>query len=503
MKKSKKATKREVTSKKKVPRKAAIPKAKPKKKATRKKTTKKRKAASPAKGHDARRKASLRRKLNQYLKDLNSLHPYVLSEALSCAVRLDAVDDARRLLEAGANADFCEDKHDPTLLHQAAQSGASELAALLIAHGANLEELGTDEDGICGSALVAAAAQGHAETVQLLLDSGADPNAIGYGASFEGPALKFAAAAGHPKVVEILAPVTAKSPNRRKLEKATQLREPPTESSVTAQGFLKAVTEGRVKEVRRLLRKGVNVNTIESSEEYGPVSAIGLATRAGHADVVALLIEAGADVEESALANSRSPGHITPLFAAAQNGFADVVRVLAEAGADVNVKCRSGDKVKNWLTPLIAAASAGHLATVRALLEWDAAPIYQILGETAGLFAQANGREEIVDLLAPLEVKELVASLESPVAYDVSIFKYTMEPLAAYGRRAKAAVPKLKQIIEDEDGPYIRSATQSGMRLNASELKRTRKKMREIRLVALETLKAIDPKAAERYRKVL
>jgi ankyrin repeat protein len=55
---------------------------------------------------------------------------------------------------------------------------------------------------------------------------------------------------------------------------------------------------------------------------YGP---LWIAAKAGHADVVALLIEAGADVNR-----------FSPLASAAETGHTDMVALLIEAGADVN-----------------------------------------------------------------------------------------------------------------------------------------------------------------------
>jgi len=63
--------------------------------------------------------------------------------------------------------------------------------------------------------------------------------------------------------------------------------------------------------------------------------------------------------------NSNSGYHGTPLQAASYKGHADIVRVLLEHGADVN-----GDRVRN--PPLASACAGGHVEIVRLLLEHGA-----------------------------------------------------------------------------------------------------------------------------------
>ena len=76
----------------------------------------------------------------------------------------------------------------------------------------------------------------------------------------------------------------------------------------------------------------------------------------GYADVVKLLLAAGADV------NAKDSFGDTPLHAAAINGQADVVKLLLAAGADVNAK--------GWIgyTPLHHAAYDGHADVAKLLL---------------------------------------------------------------------------------------------------------------------------------------
>ena len=78
-----------------------------------------------------------------------------------------------------------------------------------------------------------------------------------------------------------------------------------------------------------------------------------LAAWAGHAEVVQLLIDAGARV------NAQATDDITPLHFAAQNGHEKVCKALLKARARVNAR-----GTKRSEGPLHLAAFKGHLAVV-------------------------------------------------------------------------------------------------------------------------------------------
>ena len=82
-----------------------------------------------------------------------------------------------------------------------------------------------------------------------------------------------------------------------------------------------------------------------------------LAAERGYAEVVRLLVEAGADKD---VASNRGN---TALMLAALEGHAEVVRVLVEAGADMNMADSYGN------TARMLAADEGHAAVVQLLME--------------------------------------------------------------------------------------------------------------------------------------
>jgi ankyrin repeat protein len=101
----------------------------------------------------------------------------------------------------------------------------------------------------------------------------------------------------------------------------------------------------------------------------------------GHAQIVKLLISAGAEFL------TPLPSGFTPLFFAVREGRTDVVRVLLEAGADVNepmsLQKRVASGPRSRTTPLIMAVENGHFDLAVFLLESGADPNDQRNGFTA------------------------------------------------------------------------------------------------------------------------
>ncbi|KAF6841878.1 ankyrin repeat protein, partial [Colletotrichum musicola] len=150
-----------------------------------------------------------------------------------------------------------------------------------------------------------------------------------------------------------------------------------------------AVRNGHTDMVALLIEKGAEVNVKGS---FGD-TPLHLAAKKGHTDIVALLVENGAkkNVEDN---NSTTLLHLaaryghtetavflikngadkevydghqrTPLHWAAKGGHTDMVAFLLENGAEVNVKGSFGD------TPLHLAAEGRHTATVTYLIEQGA-----------------------------------------------------------------------------------------------------------------------------------
>ena len=124
------------------------------------------------------------------------LHEYGVS-ALHCAVRANAVDQVKRLLEHGAIPNNVQ-LFSETPLHTAAAMGYEECVRLLVKHGACLEVL---MGPMKMTALHLAAQDGNVDSLEVLLSGGASAdsrNARGQSA------LHLAALAQSPETVEVL-----------------------------------------------------------------------------------------------------------------------------------------------------------------------------------------------------------------------------------------------------------------------------------------------------------
>ena len=104
---------------------------------------------------------------------------------------------ARTLLRAGANVNAVTRVGALTPLHIAATSGAADVVEALLTGGAQPNTAASD-----GATPTLAAAAGDARSVGLLLDRGADPNALE--AAHGQTALMFAASANRASVIKVL-----------------------------------------------------------------------------------------------------------------------------------------------------------------------------------------------------------------------------------------------------------------------------------------------------------
>jgi ankyrin repeat protein len=152
-----------------------------------------------------------------------------------------------------------------------------------------------------------------------------------------------------------------------------------------------AAREGRVGDVKALLKAGANPNV---PDEFS-FTALRNAANNGHAEAVRALLEGGANP------NIQDRAGTTALVYAAsmrQIRYHDIVRALLKAGANPNLQDIAGG------TALMYAAFFGRSDTVRVLLERGADPnIRDLDGQAA--FAYATSRRS-AELLAAAERKQ-------------------------------------------------------------------------------------------------
>ena len=144
---------------------------------------------------------------------------------------------------------------------------------------------------------------------------------------------------------------------------------------------------GDVDTVHALIRQAVDVNSAQGDG----MTALHWAAYNGDAELAQTLLYAGAN----ARATTRL-GAYTPLYMASKSGHADIVGVLLEAGADPDTAAMGG------ITPLMMAASSGDAVSVRLLAQAgaDVNATETERGQTALAFAAAFDRPEAIRALA-------------------------------------------------------------------------------------------------------
>lgn len=206
--------------------------------------------------------------------------------------------------------------------------------------------------------------------VNILLENGADPNAL---TESNYSPLWVSARDGMADVVEALVKHGA-DPN--------WVDERSNIDCVTV-----ACSEGNAETALALLGGTIPYNVANVETEGS--TALWVSAAEGYADVVAALLDLGADP-------NRANNYMrTPLMAAALQGHHDVCKMLLDNGADMNL----ADENKE--TALYIACSSGHSSIAKVLLASGATDLNEgnAEGETPLITASWHGHQEIVEAL--------------------------------------------------------------------------------------------------------
>ncbi len=230
---------------------------------------------------------------------------------------------AKLLLERKASPDARHATYyNATALMLAVNNKDLEMAKLLIDAGAKVNL--TDKAG--DSALNWATFYGDAALAELLLAHKIDASLVGHG-----NALEVAMRRGHQKLVE-------------RYTDYLNRRQPVSDKD---QAMFAAVAGSNLAGFKAALANGANVHAPDATGR----SALGMAARMGHAELVGALLAAGAAVD------TPDPIGYTPLLEAARDGKLDVVTLLL--GQKANIGHRAAANGLS-LTALHLATAGGH-----------------------------------------------------------------------------------------------------------------------------------------------
>ena len=364
------------------------------------------------------------RRLISQKADPNALGKYDMP-ALGWVVRVKDLDTAKRLIKAGADADI-EAPYGVRPLHLAINNGDLPMVKLLLDAGADPNS--SDDTG--ETVLMMAARVGNADVVRLLVKKGAVVDARD--PTYLQTPLMFAVRGGHAETVRYLISAGADVNAQTEMGEVPEFMRPEDSRGSKGVGIIRAGWP----------------EWGERNPVPGAKTPLLYAAREGHLEIAAMLVEAGADIEQAdgnddtplltaiitnhmavaeyllgkgAFVNARDWYGQTPLFAAVDvrnldvsgptrdNGVdreaaMTVIRRLLEAGADPNARTteyipqrRFVDRLGSlaWCdftgqTPFLRAAYAGDVTTMRLLLEYGADPNIPTYSGTTPLMAAAG-----------------------------------------------------------------------------------------------------------------
>jgi ankyrin repeat protein len=299
------------------------------------------------------------------------------STPLQWAVFADDLDEAKRLIAAGADVN-AENNYGINAMLLAADIASTELIRLLLKHGADANT--ANADGETPLHLVARA--GNVEAARLLLKAGAKVDAR---ESFgEQTPLMWAVTRRHPQMVAFLlekgADVNARSAIRDYQRVATAESRA---KSLDRGGFtplMYAARENCRECVDILLKHGADVDLPDPSG----VAPMVIAMLNGNWDIAKRIVEAGADVNQwdiygqaplhVAIANMTAGGRGNPLDSGRPQEAtgAELVQMLIERGANPNQQTYFRPAVRGGgtrgTTPFLVAVGTGNLDLVKQLV---------------------------------------------------------------------------------------------------------------------------------------
>lgn len=286
------------------------------------------------------------------------------------------------LLTSGADVLAVEPRMGAMAIHKAAQSGNTDVTGLLLDHGSFIDQ----QSPVLGNTpLMDAVLHKHESVVRLLLERGARTPIRNH---WHQTALELAQDGGLDTIARLI-----------------EARNETDASHVRTLPLIAAIKAGDLGEVQQCIAAGAPVNERLPvvggfDDDYTP---LGIATREGHADIVRVLLDAGADPRRVIGLMKGTPVHEASYFA-----HADVLQVLTEkhghAGAPAIEIDAQGPY--NGLTALHDAVWHGHLEAAQTLVGAGARlDLTTHTGLTPRGLAHLYGYDDLAAFLAEAEQK--------------------------------------------------------------------------------------------------
>lgn len=425
------------------------------------------------------------------------------------AIYYREADKARLLIESGADVN-AENRYGMTPIFLAARAGMSDIGILLLSAGVNPNSTNAEGETL----LMTASKAGATDLVRALLTNdldrmivGVDPNLT---ESWRGQtALMWAAAEGHADVIQVLidggADINKLSAYQKFIEPDPDKRQGGFVYPRIPKGRFSALhfaaREGKLAAAQTLIYNGAN---LDIQDEEGSTPAL-LATLNGHYEIAAALVNAGADV------NIQDKRGRTLLFMATdmhtldanprpgpkpygELDSLDIIKLALEKGADPNLALTDG--LPSWLaqgsahngllnkgaTPLLRASMSGDLEVINLLLEAGADP-YLVTEEREGGRGNPNGLTNVVMAAAGISWRPSISrgrDADAVAALDLFLNEYDFDINAVNQAGATAlhgavmrGSPEIVQYLGDNGADFtalLPNATGEDMYAEGSDL---------------------------------
>jgi ankyrin repeat protein len=315
---------------------------------------------------------------------------------LEMAAYMGLADVVKVLLDQGADVNATtKTGRKRSAIYRGIWSGSSDVVALLIGHGADLEVRGIRSE----TPLNAAAGKRDPNIARLVIEQGVSLNEkdergqtpLDWALDRENKAVvELLLAGGAEPTIHAAAYVGHIALTKRLLDSGTDVNQRDQENCTP---LYYAALGGNADIVELLIAHGATVNIRKKGSDWKP-TPLHAAAWGGETEVVRFLLAQGADI------HAENPGGQEVLHVACRYGHADVAALLIAAGANVN------SREEFVSAPLRLAGIYGHQDVVELLLSEGADVSQETMGEdiTLAIQPQMNRQQvarHIIEACAP------------------------------------------------------------------------------------------------------